>query len=412
MLARIKPLDHLADEMINNIPQHVWQSSSTTFADLAMGGGQFIKQIIAKLRYYGHSDENIRNRVYGYEYNQALINLSVNMNKLIGTFTKISYNDILKADNNMPKFDVIIGNPPYQFTREDGSRGDKAKNLWSKFVYKGLNLLKDDGYIGMIVPNSWLSPSADIGKGQNGVNFIRDYFKKGQLIAVNINECSRHFPRQNLAFSYFVYRNTPADKFATSVQTVNETFDVDFRDINYFPNEITSHSVSIMNKLLFSELEKFPFVSTNYKGMVVDITKDGPYNVFHTSAKDGIKKSSVPSDNHKNKKVIISSSSVYAPYYDDGQYSCSAMTMSCVFPNDADMDNVKSILSSNLYQYVVKHTLFGGWVSYEAIRRLPKLDITRRWTDEEIYAIFNLTQDEIADIESYVYEDGKHPKKK
>ena len=412
MLPRIKPLTNLVEEMLNQIPEEIWKSNDTTFLDLAMGGGQYLNQVIINLRKYGHSDDNIKSRVFGYEYNQAHINLGVNMNNLTGNFTKKSYNEILDLDNDIPKCNVVMCNPPFQFRREDGSRGDKAKNLWSRFVYKGLNSLKDDGYLAMVVPNSWLSPSADIGKGHNGVNFIRDYFTKGKLIAVNINECGRHFPHQNLAFSYFIYNNTLTDRHTTKVKTVGDIFEVDFRDIKYFPNEITKHSVSIMNKVLFSEIEKFPFVSTNHKGMVRDIKQDGPYNVFHTSAKDGIKKSPVPSENHKNKKVIVSSSSVYAPFYDNGQYSCSAMTMSCVLPDDANLANVKSILSSKLYQYVIKHTLFGGWVSYEAIRRLPKLDINYHWSNDEIYKEFNLTEEEILDVESYLYEDGKHPKKK
>jgi hypothetical protein len=141
MLARIKPLDKLVMEILNHLPEHVWIEPTITFADVAMGGGQFIKAIIQKLRSYGHSDENIRGRVFGYEYNQALINLSVNMNKLIGNFSKLSYNDLL-SDKFMKKFDVVVGNPPFNTANEDsGVSGTIGNNtLYRSFIEKSFEL--------------------------------------------------------------------------------------------------------------------------------------------------------------------------------------------------------------------------------------------------------------------------------
>jgi hypothetical protein len=59
------------------------------------------------------------------------------------------------------KFDVIIGNPPYQEVTESG-RKDQASNLWTKFWVKSLDLLNDDGYVSLITPTSWMSPSANL----------------------------------------------------------------------------------------------------------------------------------------------------------------------------------------------------------------------------------------------------------
>ena len=46
------------------------------------------------------------------------------------------------------KFDVIVGNPPYQNPTGGGT-------LWDKFVIKGLGVLADNGYMGMIHPPGW-----------------------------------------------------------------------------------------------------------------------------------------------------------------------------------------------------------------------------------------------------------------
>ena len=55
------------------------------------------------------------------------------------------------------KFDVVIGNPPYQ----DDSTGNSTKttNLYAPFFYKGLNLVKTGGILSMIIPSDWIGPN-------------------------------------------------------------------------------------------------------------------------------------------------------------------------------------------------------------------------------------------------------------
>jgi len=66
-------------------------------------------------------------------------------------------------------FDVIIGNPPYVFTRELIKENEKDYynkiykntqfkiNTYFLFVEKGYNLLKNTGTLAFIIPNNWLS---------------------------------------------------------------------------------------------------------------------------------------------------------------------------------------------------------------------------------------------------------------
>ena len=93
------------------------------------------------------------------------------------------------------KFDVVIGNPPYQKTRTDGSRCDQASNLWSAFWSKSIkDWSKDNGKVALITPVTWLAPSADL-RGEykiNGHKRLWDVFNSYSSYADVIN-VSKHF---------------------------------------------------------------------------------------------------------------------------------------------------------------------------------------------------------------------------
>ncbi len=72
-------------------------------------------------------------------------------------------------------FDVVIGNPPYVFARENFSNAEKTffsknyksadyqVNTYLLFIEKTINLIKENGTYGLIVPNAWLMVYSGIG---------------------------------------------------------------------------------------------------------------------------------------------------------------------------------------------------------------------------------------------------------
>ena len=59
------------------------------------------------------------------------------------------YLTVEAAMENGLKFDIVIGNPPYQ------KSGGTGTHIWPDFVLDGLEMLKDDGKIAMIHPQRW-----------------------------------------------------------------------------------------------------------------------------------------------------------------------------------------------------------------------------------------------------------------
>lgn len=87
-------------------------------------------------------------------------------------------------------FDVVIGNPPYVFARDNFKQNEKdffvqeyvsAKyqiNTYLLFIEKTIHILKDKGIYGLIIPNSWLMMYS----GQGLRRFLLETNKLNQII--------------------------------------------------------------------------------------------------------------------------------------------------------------------------------------------------------------------------------------
>ena len=90
----------------------------------------------------------------------------------------------------MPKFDVVVGNPPYQ--RNGANPGNP---LWPIFSRLGVNSLKENGYICYITPSTWL----------NGKGIYKDILTKYNTLYINVNECKKYFNTgNNNTYSYWI----------------------------------------------------------------------------------------------------------------------------------------------------------------------------------------------------------------
>ena len=108
-------------------------------------------------------------------------------------------------------FDIVVGNPPYVFARDNFSEIEKnyyIKNYVSSnyqintyilFMEKSFKLLKNKGYASMIVPNSWLMMYS--GKG------IREYILEKIKLLEIVNLAGHSFENVNVeTVIYFGYK--------------------------------------------------------------------------------------------------------------------------------------------------------------------------------------------------------------
>lgn len=254
MLARIPPKPKLVNEILDQLPLTVWTDPTVKFLDPAIGGGQFVSEIERRLRDNGHSESNISERVYGYENNTALINLARNLNKLrgismVGNYTKFKYNELLNMEDSKLKFDVIVGNPPYQDSTDTGYA------LWNQIVKVCVEkLLNPNGIIAMVHPPSFIGKQSNKSAGKNDYNYFSN-LQIEQLHLFDNVQREKFFPGVGTRVCWYIAKNTEPTTNTTIVGYNNDIvykFQVNLNNAGMLPTVIDNLSMQIHSKLINS----------------------------------------------------------------------------------------------------------------------------------------------------------------
>ena len=389
MLARIAPIDKLVQEVLDQLPIHVWTDPAIRFLDPAMGGGQFVAEIERRLTKHGYSKENIASRVVGYEYTDALVDLAVNLNRLkgiamVGNYKKVEYNKLLNMDNSM-KFDVIISNPPYQ-TSNNETGG--ANSLWRKFISKAFDCCTNDGYVAMVCPGFPVKAKD-----------VRHHFINNTPLVLE-NSVNHHFPKIGINIKYWIVRKGKH----------NATFKVDGNvwscglDVDPTKDRILTSILLKVNKLnKFECKHDRGYVSSQLKHNPNDYFEHPQgtsiYPIRHAS-KIKVCYVSKPTACYKLRKVMMTfSGNPNFEYYDETtpMSSCYEMSGYIEVADRKEGESLISLYNTKLYKLLSKGNSAGmkGEDSY----CLPKVTLNKTWTDSDVYTHFDLTQEEIDYIE-------------
>lgn len=137
-------------------------------------------------------------------------------------FDKIS-NELKKM-----KFDVVLGNPPYQ--EKVGPK--KTESLWNKFFQISIDVLKQDGFLSLIHPSGWRNIA---GKFKDVQTTIKS--KKVNFLSIHNEKDGMETFGAETRYDYYILQNTPCDGFKTKVRFQDgETKDLVLDDMEFIPN--------------------------------------------------------------------------------------------------------------------------------------------------------------------------------
>lgn len=315
-----------------------------------------------------------------YNINPSNIWVYTNCEKKANVLRKLAFNvvfsyitlDGFEEIKNM-KFDVVLGNPPYQSAEKHSTQ-----SLWPKFTKLAFDLLLPQGTVCLVTPNKW---AGFVNSLPNKSNIFRDYFKP-HTSYINMGECSKYFPgigNSDNYFSYFIV--TTNNKSTTTLMTQDGSFildkNLDFLPINYFNNPL--NTTSIISKTMVGDFTKFDFSSKDYYKRTNDnqiVVNCGQRQ--HISKLDIFLDDNINNSN-PNTKVRITKSS-----------------------HDTTNEIVNSLFKSKLFLFL--HGVYWNFDTYTPLfyQNLPNPGLSKIWSDQDLYEYFNLTQDEINLIESTI----------
>lgn len=281
---------------------------------------------------------------------------------------------ILKGlDVNM-KFDVVVGNPPYQST-EDGS---KRKKMWVQFTEKCIDI---SNYVAFVTPTVWQKNNSKYFKkvGEQIKSKLvdhgpaNDYFPNiGEDIGFWIVDKNTHSPIQ-------LVDNNPCSPIYKKMLRKGERWH--YRDFQQ-PH---------------SDIDKVVFPSTP--------TNDFNIPIYWTAKQ--VRYCRLKDVKYSGWKVIINNSGHYYMESDPDKYSRvdNSMTVGLgawgiKVASETEGKNVLSWVRSKLYRVVVQNMKTGGFNN--PFVELENLGSSKIWTDQELYEHFGLTQEEINYIEEAV----------
>lgn len=372
-LMRLKlPIQDLVEEILNQLPDHVWSDPNTTFLDPAMAGGQFIRAIERRLLAAGHSKENVAGRVYGCEEKLIRVKYVQNWHKVVSSHLYVR--DFITHDWGNMKFDVIVGNPPYQSEKRTGTQP-----LWPLFVNKAAHLLSDSGYMGMVIPNKWCGHTTNVIKGN--IHLYSNVLQH-KMLSCDIQKCSAKFPGvggYENCFSWFMMSNAGSKSFTASTLEADYVVQSDWFD--YLPlrslNEVTSN---ILKKVRTTDTYQFKQVSTGF------VNQNNGSVVISMAQRMHYSKLNIYWD--KQSKVDPTSKS----------------TVSQITFNKSSQKKIDSVFRSKLFKFIYAIYWNNDNFSTSFYNNLPYLDLNNLWTDSSIYKKFNLSVQEIEYIEKYLVE--------
>ncbi len=341
------------------------------------------------------------------------------------------------------KFDVIIGNPPYQLSFGiEGTNSANSRSIYHNFIEQAIKL--QPTYLCMITPSRWMTKTAQ--------SIPEEWVNK--MISCNKFIVMHDFPDSKDCFpgveikggvNYFLYSkdyNGKCKYFYHENDTVQERYDfLDSANAGVVVRDPKSYS--ILEKISAVESNYFSEIKNNFSGLVspkhffdnsvlltsnwrdYKIAKHDEFTIkyyisksFNDTSFGWISEKQIPKniqtkDLHKVYIPAAGGSGTDSqvlgfPFYGEPNSVCSQTYLVIGYDTEKhnftkeQCENIITYIKTRFFRYLVsikKKTQNGPRGVYQFV---PLQDFNKPWTDEELYSKYNLSKEEIEFIESMI----------
>lgn len=315
------------------------------------------------------------------------------------------------------KFDVIVGNPPYQLS--DGGHGRSASPIYHTFVEQAKKL--NPRYLSMIIPSRWFGG----GKGLN--NFRADMLNDSRIskIVDYINSADV-FPGVDISggVCYFLWeRDNKSNCEVISIRSNIEYKSV--RPLNEFGSLVRySLGVDVIHKV--RELEEITmdtvvspskpfglrtFVRPKKKGdLILHWQKgEGPFPLEEVTAghemiaKWKVVTSYVSTDHGgqpgKDGKLKVFGKIAILP---PNTICNETYLVIGSFESQSEAEELKKYMKTKFFRFLIALFMYSHHITKSSYSFIPVQDFTEEWTDQKLYKKYGITKEEQAFIDSLI----------
>lgn len=477
----------VVNQMLDTLPKELWSDEKTTFLDPVSKSGVFLREITKRLvdglegkipNLEERIEHILRNQVFGIgitELTSLISRRSLYCSKYAnGKYSIVQFDDeqgnifysdidhtwegttckycgvsremydrgndlesysfpFLHLDNfkritNM-KFDVIIGNPPYQMADGSGGSSDSAVPIYNKFIETAINL--NPKFLTMIIPSKWMV-------GGRGLDKFREFMSKDVRIKtfIDFENASECFPGVHLdgGVCYFLWdKNYNGKTSYTFISNDGERF-TSFRNLNDLNLKYIVRDIRVANILdKISENVRFStIVSSTRPYGIRNFLFNQPHRYADSNLSEkefsgsvrifgvkGIKGGAKRKIGFITKSTVVRNQSTINKFklFFTTSYSTNAVEPPEIIigePNDVCTETFlmvgpfeSKIEQLNCLKYMktkfFKAMLYFGkgtmHVTSSVFELIPLVDFHKSWTDEDLFEYFKLSDEDIEFIQ-------------
>ena len=424
----------LIKEMLNLIPEKVYETPDLTWLDPGAGSGNFsiflyfklLEALIIKIPNLEERKTHIiENMIYMVELRPENIAILKN---LFGEKANIYEGDYISYNHNpytndptSPVFDVIIGNPPFNCngqkkvpTNTINAKKQDGSTIWSAFIIKSVSLLKQNtGILCVFIPSIWLKPDK-----ARMYNFLIQYDIKW-LNCMSNTETNKIFKGNAQTPSCFFLLTKTLSNNKISIRDTDRD---EYIDYHLKPNiPIPVFGVSVINKLQkYCENNTIPVIKTNMppNSTVLSIikTEECQYANITTCILENSKESNSKEPqliiNYSNKplvyynqtKLVLAHKMYGYPYLDiSGEYGISNRDNYVIIREKMeDLIKLHTFLSTKTARYIFKATRYRmAYLEKYAFELIPDITFLPDFPEE-------INDDTIADYFGFDEKDREN----
>ncbi|HOV75986.1 MAG TPA: Eco57I restriction-modification methylase domain-containing protein [Candidatus Hydrogenedentes bacterium] len=305
------------------------------------------------------------------------------------------------------KFDVIIGNPPYQLSDAGDSTG--ASPIYNRFVEQAKKL--NPRFLSMIIPSRWFA-------GGKGLDEFRESMLNDRRVShlVDYPIASDVFPGVKVigGICFFLWERDYQGPCSVTTH-MNDTADTMTRPLDQFDTFVRfNRAISILEKVIAKKYQPLSVQVSRQKPFglrtFVKPKNRGAITLYANKSVGKIPKSeiTVGLDMLDTWKVFTSmgygegGEAREYPRMIMGKPIVAAPPSACTetyivvgsYKSRNEAENLASFIRTRFFRFLVGLRKNTQHITKDRFAFVPQLPMTTRWTDEKLYAHFGLTKTE------------------